>query len=51
LNLTLPDAFLPDAKRKGKREKKAAKSGTGAKGKGKGKGGAADPWRDVVGTS
>jgi prophage tail gpP-like protein len=43
LSLTLPDAFLPDPKRKGK---KAASKGTGKK---KGKGGG-DMWGDVVGT-
>jgi prophage tail gpP-like protein len=44
LSLTLPDAFLPDPKRKGK---KAGEGGS--KGKKKGTGGG-DMWGDVVGT-
>ena len=53
LNLTLPDAFLPEAKRKHKHEKKAAKGsgGGGRRDRGKGGGGARDPWADVVPTS
>jgi prophage tail gpP-like protein len=52
LNLTLPDAFLPEAKRKHKHEKKAARGGGGGRGGRKGKGGGArDPWADVVPTS
>ncbi len=46
-NLTLPDAFLPKAKRKGKREKKAGAGGGGGRKKG-GSGG--DPWADVAPT-
>jgi prophage tail gpP-like protein len=37
LTLTLPDAFLPEEKRKAKKEKKAGGEGGGA---------AADPWKD-----
>jgi prophage tail gpP-like protein len=47
-NLTLPDAFLPKAKRKGKREKKVGAGGGGGRKTG-GSGG--DPWADVAPTS
>lgn len=47
LELTLPDAFLPRARRKGKRAKKDAKGGTGRR---SGKGPARDPWADVAET-
>jgi prophage tail gpP-like protein len=50
LSLTLPDAFLPDPKRKGKKEKKDAKGGGKGK-KGKKKGGAGDPYAGWTSTA